>query len=144
MLGADASLRILGRGSGAWESLAYLQSREFSSRFASVSDDLSTANLVLDQHNVPATGYGAKLELRPPVGDSTEIRMGLDYREAVSRTTELSFVVGGLPTRAGRAAGRKVTIGGFVEGSHAYDEGLLLTGDPRMDRCKFNQGATCE
>src|SRR3546814_1819056 len=68
--GADASLRILGRGSWAWEALAYLQSREFSSRFASVSDDRSTANLVLDQHNVPATGYGAKLELRPPVGDS--------------------------------------------------------------------------
>lgn len=142
--GADASLRILGRGSWAWEALAYLQSREFSSRFASVSDDRSTANLVLDQHNVPATGYGAKLELRPPVGDSTEIRLGLDYRESVGRTNELYFFVGGLPTRARRAGGRNVTIGGFVEGSHALADGLVLTGGARIDRWQIKNGGIRE
>src|SRR3546814_5399495 len=116
----------------------------FSSRFASVSDDRSTANLVLDQHKVPATGYGAKLELRPPVGDSTEIRMGLDYREAVGRTNELYFFVGGLPTRARRAGGRNVTIGGFVEGSHALADGLVLTGGARIDRWQIKNGGIRE
>src|SRR3546814_5908879 len=100
-------------------------------RISDWSSDVCSSDLV------PATGYGAKLELRPPVGDSTEIRMGLDYREAVGRTNELYFFVGGLPTRARRAGGRNVTIGGFVEGSHALADGLVLTGGARLDRAQI-------
>lgn len=141
--GADASLRLIGRGNWAWEALAYLQSREFDSAFASVTADRSSASQVLDQHT-PATGYGAKIELRPPVGDNAEIRLGLDYREVVGRTNELFTYQAGLPTRGRRAGGRNVTFGGFAEGSLLLADRLTLTGGGRIDRWQIRNGSLRE
>jgi len=47
--GADASLRIVGRGEWQWSLLAYLQTRTLASGFASVNAARDTANPALDQ-----------------------------------------------------------------------------------------------
>src|SRR5690606_6781549 len=75
--GADASVRLVGRGEWDWSALAYLQHRDFASGFASVSAGRASANPTLDQR-VPATGAGARIELSPPVGEGTTLRLGSD------------------------------------------------------------------
>lgn len=139
-LGADTSLRLVGRGAWAWEALAYLQSRKFSSQFATVAADRSSATTSLDQYNTPATGYGAKLELRPPVGANAELRLGVDYREMAGRTKELFTYVNNLPTRQREAGGRNRTVGGFVEGSMKPLDSVTLTGGARIDRWQVTNG----
>jgi outer membrane receptor protein involved in Fe transport len=56
--GADASVRLVGKGRWGWEALAWLQTRAFSSRFASVNAARTTVTQSLDQYSVPATGTG--------------------------------------------------------------------------------------
>src|SRR3546814_12335313 len=108
-LGADASMRLIGRGASAWEALAYIQSRKFQSLFARVEPDRSSAATSLDQYNTPATGFGGKIELRPSIGANAELRIGIDHREGVGRTKELFTFVDGAPTRAREAGGGLAT-----------------------------------
>ncbi len=59
--GADASVRLVGRGAWGWSALAYVQTRQFASRYASVNAARTAATLTLDQYNVPATGLGGRV-----------------------------------------------------------------------------------
>lgn len=144
-MGADANLRLIGRGNWAWEALAYLQSRKFSSQFAMIPDNRSIALTSLDQYNTPATGYGAKIELRPPVGKNAELRIGMDYREVVGSTKERFSYIGAtpatrVPTRLREAGGRNTTTGGFVEASLKPLDNLTLTGGGRVDYWQVTNG----
>lgn len=143
-LGADASLRIVGRGRWGWEALAFLQLREFSSQFASVDPARTSATAALDQYSVPATGLGGRVELRPPVGRGVELRIGGDVRAVDGRTKELFSFVAGAPTRMREAGGRTRTLGGFAEASIAASEALTLTGGARIDRWWIGNGALRE
>ncbi|MGQ0589967.1 MAG: TonB-dependent receptor [Sphingosinicella sp.] len=130
--GADASLRLVGSGALPFAALAYVQLRDFATSFAAVSDDRATASRVLDQYAVPATGLGARFELRPPV-DPIELRLGADGRQTEGRTQELFQFVAGAPSRGRIAGGRTRTLGAFAELS--WESGpWLLTAGARIDR----------
>jgi vitamin B12 transporter len=143
-IGADASLRLVGRGRWGWEALAYLQLREFSSGFASADATRTRATQTLDQYNVPSTGIGGRIELRPPLGSGVELRLGADGRATSGRTKEKFTYVAGLPTRLRDAGGRTRTLGGFADLGLVASDRLTLTGGARIDRWWIESGALVE
>lgn len=138
--GADASLRLVGRGRWGWEALAWLQMREFSSEFASVNAARTVATRTLDQFSVPATGMGGRIELRPPVGDKLQLRIGADGRRTEGRTRELFTFLAGAPTRRREAGGETLTLGGFAETTYAPSDAITITGGGRIDRWWIDNG----
>jgi outer membrane receptor protein involved in Fe transport len=137
--GADASLRLVGHGRWGWSALGYIQARTFASEFASVGAGRNSVTQSLDQHNTPATGLGARVELRPPVGERIELRLGSDWRRTRGRTEESFNYVAGLPTRGRDAGGQTETVGAFAEAS-ARLGALTLTGGGRIDHWRISDG----
>jgi len=136
--GADASLRLVGRGRLPFAALVYVQVRDFADRFAAVSADRATVNETLDQYSVPATGLGARAEIRPVAGP-VELRLGADWRAASGRTQELFQFAQGASTRGRVAGGRTATFGAFAEAG--WQSGALtLTGGGRIDRWRIADG----
>lgn len=136
--GADASLRLVGRGSLPFSALAYVQVRDFANAFASVNAARTAATQTLDQYNVPSTGLGARFELRPRVGP-VALRLGADWRETAGHTQELFQYVAGTPTRGRVAGGETRTLGAFAEAS--LEAGALtLTGGGRLDHWRIGEG----
>ncbi len=115
--GADASLRLVGRGHWRWSALAYLQTRAFASSFASIDAARTSATQTLDQYNTPATGLGARIELQPPIGDHAQLRLGADIRDVGGQTQELYSYVAAQPTRRRVAGGSSTTKGVFADTS---------------------------
>jgi outer membrane receptor protein involved in Fe transport len=140
--GADASMRLVGRGRWDWSLLGYLQHRDFSSGFASVNAGRTAASATLDQH-VPATGMGARIEVAPPVGAGVTLRLGGDLRATAGRTRELYSYVGGAPTRRRVAGGEALTGGLFGDLSFARGS-LTLNAGGRVDRWSLRDGALFE
>jgi vitamin B12 transporter len=141
--GADASIRLVKRGGWGWSALAYVQTRQFASGFASVNDARTGATATLDQYSVPATGVGGRIEIAPPVGDGVTLRLGSDVRHVSGRTQERYTYVAGAPTRRRVAGGESSTIGGFVDAS--YEAGALtLNAGGRIDRWTIANGSLVE
>ncbi len=140
--GADASLRLVGSGPLPFALLAYVQVRDFRNLFVAVSADRASVNQTLDQYNVPATGSGARFELRPLTGP-TELRLGADWRETRGRTQELFQFVAGAPTRGRIAGGVTETVGAFAELSVERGR-FTLTAGARVDRWNILDGALRE
>ncbi len=141
--GADASLRLVGRGRWQWAALGYAQWRNFASSFASVDDERATAARVALQDKVPSTGFGGSLELRPPLGGGIEVRLGADLRLVSGETRELFSFVAGEPTRRRIAGGRGATKGLFAEAS--LELGLLtLSAGARIDHWRVSDGELIE
>ncbi len=141
--GADASLRLVGRGRWGWSALAYLQTRAFASSFASIGAARDTVAQSLNQYNTPAAGVGARIEVQPPVGDAIDLRLGADLRDVSGKTQELFTFVAGAPTRRRQAGGSTRTAGLFVDGSVKAGE-LTLTGAARIDRWSIDGGYLTE
>jgi outer membrane receptor protein involved in Fe transport len=140
--GADASLRLVGRGPLPFAALAYVQVRDFANDFASVNAGRTAASQTLDQYSVPSTGLGARVELRPRLGPVT-FRLGADWRQTQGRTQELYQYVAGSPTRGRIAGGRTSTLGAFAEAS--WEQGpLTLTGGGRLDYWRIADGVLRE
>lgn len=139
--GADASVRLVGRGEWGWSALGYVQIRRFTSSTASVDDARETANQVLDQYNVPSTGLGARFELRPPIGDALELRIGSDWRRVAGRTKEFFKFANGLPGQMRDAGGRSDTLGAYAELSAELGGRVTVTGSGRIDRWWIADGA---
>ncbi len=137
--GADASLRLVGRGEWGFSALAYLQTRAFASQFASVSDGRVSASQVLDQYNTPATGVGARFEIVPPVGTGRDLRLGFDVRDVEGKTQENYTYVAGAPTRRRVAGGSSRTAGLFVDGSVEAGAWTFTLGG-RVDRWRITNG----
>lgn len=140
--GADASIRLADRTSDwQWSALAYLQIRNFDVSFGGVADDRNSVNRVFEQFNVPSTGLGARFEVRPPVGDDVELRIGGDWRRTEGVTNEnFFFADNDTPRRSRRAGGSTATYGGFVEASVQASEALVLTGGGRIDIWSIDNG----
>lgn len=137
--GADASLRLVGSGRWRWSALGYVQTRDFYNSFAGVSPDRASVNRVSEQYNVPSTGLGARFEVRPPLGEALELRLGGDWRETVGQTRERFSFQNGVGTRGRIAGGRTRTLGAFAEA--AWEGGALtLTGGGRIDRWLIRDG----
>lgn len=141
--GADASLRLVHGGRWAWSALAYIQLREFRSRFVSLNAARDTVTPTVDQYRVPSTGIGARFELRPPVGDDFELRVGGDWRRTVGRTNEFFSYVAGMPTRLRIAGGAADTVGTFAEATATLGR-VTLTGGARADRWSLGNGRLTE
>ena len=137
--GADASLRLVGRGRWGFSALAYLQTRAFASEFASVNAARTAATQTLDQYNTPATGTGARIEIVPPLGTGLDLRLGADWRRTEGRTQERYTYVNAAPTRLRRAGGETRTVGAFADAS-AETGALTLTLGGRVDRWRIANG----
>ncbi|WP_322290836.1 TonB-dependent receptor [Allopontixanthobacter sp.] len=134
--GQDASIRLVGRGSWAFDALAYVQARDFSNIVISSTRFVP----VLDQRRTPSTGLGGKLEVRPPVGGGHVLRLGADYRKATGELQEeaLSAFTGSITARR-RAGGTNSDLGLFVEDDWTLGR-LVLTAGARADRWTVAEG----
>ena len=137
--GADASVRLVGQGRWRWSALAYLQHRDFASGFASVNATRTAATPALDQHNVPAFGTGARIELEAPMARGVTVRVGADARQVEGRTQERYFFSGGSFVNRRMAGGVNLTLGGFADLS--LERGpLTLSAGGRIDRWRIGDG----
>jgi outer membrane receptor protein involved in Fe transport len=134
--GQEASLRIVGRGDWQFDALAYVQARDFGN--VVISSTLFTPTL--DQRSTPSTGLGGKFELRPPVGEGHDLRIGIDWRRADGELQEdaLSAVTGRITERR-RAGGTTDNLGIFLEDDWQIGP-LLLNGGLRADRSSITDG----
>jgi outer membrane receptor protein involved in Fe transport len=137
--GADASMRLVGRGRWQWSALGYWQWRDLMSSFASVSNGRAEANRVALQYSVPSRGLGGSVEVRPPVPQGIELRLGADTRRTSGESRELGTYVGGEPTRRRIAGGESWTAGAYAEASADLGR-ALLTGGARIDRWSIADG----
>ena len=140
--GVDASLRLVNRTSNGWQwsALAYVQIREFANRFGAIGAGRNSVSLTLDQYSVPSTGLGARVEIRPPVGDKAELRLGSDWRRTVGETNENFFFTGLIPGRSRRAGGDSDIFGLFAEASVELAERFTLTAGTRADHWSIANG----
>ena len=139
--GVDASLRLVNRGDGwQWSALGYVQIREFANRFGAVAANRNSVGLTLDQYSVPSTGLGARFEVRPPVGEKTELRVGGDWRRTIGETKENFFFTGIVPGRNRIAGGQTDTLGGFAEASFKPVDALTLSAGGRADYWSIAKG----
>jgi vitamin B12 transporter len=144
--GVDASFRFLHNpwGSTQWLALAYLQLREFESGFASVAAGRNSVAPALFQR-VPATGMGARLEVRPGIDLENPLRVGVDWRRTVGRTEEDFFFSGVVPGRHRIAGGSSDTVGAFAEWTSGdVNDGFLWTLSGRVDRWWLGEGYRLE
>ena len=141
--GADASVRLIGRGRWGWSALAYVQTRAFASSFASIDAARTSASQTLDQYNTPATGLGARVEVAPPLGETIDLRLGADVRAVSGRTQEFFTFVAGAPTRQRLAGGQTRTIGAFADLSAEMGDLTLALGG-RVDRWEIENGFLSE
>lgn len=134
--GQDASVRLVGRGAWQFDALAYVQSRNFTNVIVSSTRFVPT----LDQRNTPATGIGGKIEVRPPVGDDSVLRLGMDYRRASGTLYEdaISTATGAVTERR-TAGGTNDDLGLFAELDRTIGR-LVLTGGVRADRFTIRDG----
>jgi len=137
--GADASLRLVGRGRWQWSALAYWQWRNLMSSFANVNAGRTAATRVSLQDSVPSHGIGGSFELRPPMPQHTELRFGADARRTTGESRELFNYVAGSPTRRRFAGGQTWTAGAFAEASADLGK-LTLTGGARLDHWQVADG----
>jgi len=137
--GADASLRLVGKGSWQWSALGYWQWRNLRSSTAGLSSGRTVATRVLLQDSVPSHGLGGSVELRPPMPEGIELRLGADGRRTTGETRELANYVAGEPTRRRRAGGETWTSGAFADAS-ADLGGMTVTAGVRIDHWQVAQG----
>lgn len=141
--GADASLRVVGKGTWRYALLGYVQTRAFASRFAAIDAARTTATQTLDQYNTPATGLGARVEIAPPLARGLDLRLGADARTVSGRTEELFTFVAGAPTRSRIAGGETRTLGLFADGGAAAGRVTLTLGG-RIDWWRIENGVLRE
>ena len=134
--GQDASVRLLLHGRWQVEALAYVQLRNFSNVVISSTSFTRT----LDQYATPATGLGAKIELRPPLGKSHDLRLGVQWRRASGVTKEAAFSgVTGLLTARRQAGGAQADIGIYLQDEWTHGA-LSLSGGLRADHWAQSDG----
>lgn len=134
--GQDASLRVVGKGAWQFDVLGYLQARNFTNIVISSSSYKKT----LDQRDTPATGWGGKAELRPPVGGGHVLRLGSDWRVATGTMFEDQYSTAtGLVTARRSAGGRNSDVGFYLEDDWTLGA-LTLTAGARADRWTIANG----
>ncbi|MDJ0979023.1 MAG: TonB-dependent receptor [Erythrobacter sp.] len=134
--GQDASVRVVGRGQWEFDALAYVQARNFNNVVISSTRFVP----VLDQRNTPSTGLGGKFEIRPPISEAHEVRLGADYRRADGELFEDAIsAFTGLITERRNAGGNTSNLGVFIEDDWQIGP-LLLTGGLRADHTRIEDG----
>jgi outer membrane receptor protein involved in Fe transport len=88
---------------------------------------------------VPASGVGGRFEVRPPIGGTVELRLGIDGRRTEGETDEFFTYVAGQPTRMREAGGRTASAGAFADLSVGVGDATLTAG-ARIDRWSIEAG----
>ena len=139
--GVDASARLVGGGTWRWEALGYLQLMNFTNTVASVNAARTIQTPSLNEYDTPATGWGGKLEVRPPLSPGAgELRLGVDLRDATGHTHELSRFVVGQFTQRLNAGGHERVFGGYAEWGASPFKSLTLTLGGRIDHWSIDDG----
>ncbi len=134
--GQDLSLRLVSRGSWQVDALAYAQWRNFTNVVVSSTRYVP----VLDQKDTPAEGQGAKIEIRPPVGENMTLRLGADYRRGEGDLFEDAYsAFSGNLTEERFAGGVNTNLGFFAENDVVLGP-VTLTGGLRADRYSIDDG----
>ncbi|OJW66406.1 MAG: TonB-dependent receptor [Sphingomonadales bacterium 63-6] len=133
--GQDISVRLVGRGEWQFDVLGYGQWRNFSN----VVISSSTYKKTLDQADTPASGFGAKLEVRPPVGGGHTLRIGADFRQSDGDLSEYRYLASGAGNGSRYAGGTNSDLGLFVEDDYTLGP-ILVTGGVRADRWSIRDG----
>jgi vitamin B12 transporter len=139
--GLDASVRLVGQGAWPWEALAYLQELKFQNTVAAVSAGRTVESPSLDEYATPASGFGGKLEVRPPIGHGGQLRLGLDLRDQSGHTSELSKYVAPSFTQLLRAGGHQRVYGGYAEWGQSLLKDVTLTAGARIDHWAIDDGS---
>lgn len=134
--GQDASLRLVGRGAWQFDVLGYVQARDYSNIVISSTSYRKT----LDQQATPSTGFGGKIELRPPVDAQHSLRLGVDWRRASGEMREVAYNAGTGAVNARRKAGGTNDDLGFYAEHDRQLGPLRLTGSARLDRWSVRDG----
>ena len=134
--GEEASIRFVGHGAWQFDALAYVQARDFGNVVISSTRFTPT----LDQRRTPSTGMGGKFELRPPLLEGHDIRIGVDFRRAEGELQEeaISAFTGAITERR-RAGGATENLGIFIEDDWQIGP-LTLNGGLRADRTSITDG----
>ena len=134
--GQDISLRLVGRGDWQFDLLSYLQTRNFSNVIISSTRFVQ----VLDQRNTPSTGFGGKLEIRPPMVQNQNLRLGIDYRFSDGELQEEAYsaFTGSLREKR-RAGGRNSNFGIFADADWRIGA-VTINGGLRTDYTKITSG----
>lgn len=134
--GQDASLRLIHRGPWQIDAIAYLQARDFGNKVISATN----FRLTLDQRETPSTGFGGKIEIRPPLSPAHLLRFGADARVASGTLFEDAYsALSGTVTARRSAGGRTSTIGAFIEDDWTIGR-FVITGGARIDRWAIASG----
>jgi outer membrane receptor protein involved in Fe transport len=133
--GIDASVRLLLRGQWQAELLGWAQMRDFSTVVVSAA----TFRPTLDQRDTPTTGWGGKIELRPPSAAGRLLRFGADVRGADGIAIEDALAASGARTLTRRAGGRSLVAGAFLEADWVNGP-VALTGGARVDHWRQEGG----
>jgi outer membrane receptor protein involved in Fe transport len=134
--GEEASIRFVGRGAWQFDALAYVQARDFGNVVISSTRFTPT----LDQRRTPSTGIGGKFELRPPLLEGHDIRIGADYRRSDGELQEEALnVASGAVNERRRAGGATSNLGIFIEDDWQIGP-LILNGGLRADRTSITDG----
>jgi len=134
--GEEASIRFVGRGEWQFDALAYVQARDFGNVVISSTRFTPT----LDQRRTPSTGIGGKFELRPPILEGHDIRIGADWRRADGELQEEALnAVSGAITERRRAGGATSNLGIFLEDDWQIGP-LTINGGLRADRTSITGG----
>ncbi len=133
--GEDVSMRLVGRGAWQFDALAYGQWRNFSNIVVSSTSFAKT----LDQRDTPASGFGGKVEVRPPVGGGHTLRIGADFRQSEGDLAEYRFLATGADNGSRFAGGTNSDLGLFVEDDYTLGP-ILLTAGLRADRWSIRDG----
>lgn len=141
--GFDASFRLIGDRHWKWSAVGYGQWRELESSFASVNSDRSAATRVSLQDSVPSHALGGSFEIRPPLGETIELRLGGDARFMDGESRELFAYSAGEPTRRRVAGGNSQTAGLFGEVTSTFGR-VTLSGGVRTDHWRISDGELVE
>jgi len=133
--GEDVSLRLVGRGNWQFDVVGYGQWRNFSNIVISSTSFAKT----LDQRDTPASGFGGKIEVRPPVGGGHTLRVGADFRQSDGDLAEYRFLASGAANGSRFAGGTNSDLGLFVEDDYTLGP-FLVTGGLRADRWSIRDG----
>jgi len=142
--GADASLRIIREGGWRIDGLLHAQLRDFTTVIRTLDPGRVVATTALDQMKTPASGWGVRLAVEPPLGEDAALLLGAEWRLAEGFTTERFRYVAGQPTRQRRAGGDQAVAGLFADASLRASTELLLTAAGRVDRWNLGAGSLRE
>lgn len=137
--GIDASLRLATAHAdpARWqvEALGWVQARDFSNIVVSAASLRPT----LDQRSTPTSGWGGKIELRPPSPAWRVTRIGADVRGSAGRAIEDARAASGARTATRRSGGHGLIAGAFAEQDILLGD-LALTGGARIDHWRLTRG----